>query len=103
MATADLHPITQMAIERGSGALEPNAQAVGHYGCLQFDLARAGALWRAEKTETLRLEYEALAKRVADVRAALAAAGILAKHDRIGGPAHHWREQILWKGWTIPS
>jgi hypothetical protein len=36
---AQLHPITGMPIEQGSGALHPDSQAVGHWGQMTYELA----------------------------------------------------------------
>ncbi len=38
-ADAKMHPITGMPIEQGHGALHPDAQAIGHWGLLQYQLA----------------------------------------------------------------
>ena len=39
-ADAKMHPITGMPIEQGHGALHPDAQAIGHWGEMQFEIAQ---------------------------------------------------------------
>ena len=86
---------TGRPLEQGHGALHPDEQAIGHLGCMEYELA---ALLNDERKAAAAPE---LAAEIAAVREKLTKAGVIAAYGYRA--ASSWRGMILSKGWRIPT
>jgi hypothetical protein len=87
---AQVHRITGMPIETGSGALDPDEQAIGHMGELEYELAhltvkrREAADRLAAETANLNSAHAAyLALRADDIAARQSSVYSLAQQDNV--------------------